>query len=78
MDASILHQLAHDKGEVYYSKKAQGGYNNIADGVYLNVACSTDNKLRQLHRLLDMYKLEPDDISFALWPKGEKKQDDED
>lgn len=78
MDASILHQLAHDKGEVYYSKKAQGGYNNIADGVYLNVACSTDNKLRQLHRLLDMYKLEPDEISVALWPKGEKNQDVED
>jgi uncharacterized protein with ParB-like and HNH nuclease domain len=68
MDASILHHLAHDKGEAYYSVVPQYGYNKIAEGVHLCVACGTNAKLRQIHRLLDMYKLEPDDISVALYP----------
>ena len=72
MDASILHHLAHDKSEPYYSNVPQNGYNKIAEGVHLCVACDTYNKLRQLHRLLDMYKLESDDISVALYPKSEK------
>ena len=72
MDASILHHLAHDKSEPYYSNVPQNGYNKTAEGVHLCVACDTYNKLRQLHRLLDMYKLESDDISVALYPKSEK------
>ena len=71
MDASILHHLAHDKNEPYYSAVPQNGYNKIAEGVHLCVACDTYNKLRQMHRLLDMYKLESDDISVALYPKNE-------
>ena len=72
IDASILHHLAHDKNEPYYSTVEQNGYNRIAEGVYLFVACDTYNKLRQMHRLLEMYKLEPDDISVALYPKNDK------
>ena len=73
MDASILHHLAHDNGEVFYSVEPQNGFNKIAEGVHLLVACDTNNKLRQLHRLLDMYKLESDDITVALYPKLEKE-----
>ena len=71
MDTTILHQLAHNPSEPYYNAKPQNGYNKIAEGVYLCVACDTYNKIRQMHRLLAMYNLESDDISVALYPKNE-------
>lgn len=74
MDGSILHQLAHNGSEPYYSSEQQSGFNKIAEGVYLLVACDTYNKIRQLHRLLEMYKFESDDISVALYPKNEKEK----
>lgn len=67
-DGSILYHLAHDPSEVYYSTQEVKGSNKIADGIYLFVACDTNNKLRQIHRLLSMYKYESDDISVTLHP----------
>ncbi len=72
MDTTILHQMAHNSTEPYYSVSPKDGYNRIAEGVNLCVACDTETKLRQLHRLLEMYKLEPDDISVALYPLRDK------
>lgn len=68
MDTTILHHLAHDASEAYYSTTMQNGFNKIAEGVYLCVGCDTNTKIRQMHRLLEMYKLESDDISVALYP----------
>lgn len=72
LDTKILHQLAHNPSEPYYNLTPKDGYNKIAEGVYLCVACDTYNKLRQMHRLLDMYGLEPDDISVALYPDSKQ------
>ena len=71
IDSSILHHLANDPSEFFYANKQEKNYNKIVEGIYLLVGCDTNNKLRQIHRLLAMYKLEPDDISVALYPKKE-------
>lgn len=71
IDGSILYHLAHDASENYFLAEASKSANKIAEGIYLHVACNTNNKLRQIHRLLAMYKFEPDDISVVLYPQKE-------
>lgn len=71
MDGSILYHLSHDASENYFLSKPSKSANKIAEGIYLHVACNTNNKLRQIHRLLAMYKFEPDDISVVLYPLKE-------
>lgn len=68
IDSSILYHLAHDASEVYYQSEPIKSCSQIADGIYLLVGCDTNNKIRQIHRLLAMYKFEPDDISVTLYP----------
>lgn len=68
MDSSILYHLAHDPSEVYYLPEPAKSTNPIAEGINLLVGCDTNNKLRQIHRLLAMYKLESDDILVTLYP----------
>ena len=67
-DSSILYHLAHDASEVYYLPEETRATNKIAEGIHLVVACDTMSKLRQIQRLLAMYKMESDDISVTLWP----------
>ena len=71
MDGSILYHLSHDASENYFLSEPSKSVNKIAEGIYLHVACNTNNKLRQIHRLLAMYKFEPDDISVVLYPLKE-------
>lgn len=71
IDGSILYHLAHDASENYFLSEPNKSANKIAEGIYLHVACNTNNKLRQIHRLLAMYKFEPDDISVVLYPQKE-------
>ena len=74
-DSAILYHLAHDASEVYYLPEETRSTNKIAEGIHLVVACDTNNKLRQIHRLLDMYKMESDDISVTLWPPRNKAEE---
>ena len=73
-DSSILYHLAHNPQEIYYQASEQKGFNKIADGIYLLVACDTSNKIRQIGRLLSMYKLEQDDIAVTLHPQKKEEQ----
>lgn len=72
IDSTRIHRLAQDPSEVYYSSNEQNGFNKIAEGIYLLVACETNNKLRQMRKLLSLFNFESDEITVALYPK---KQD---
>lgn len=74
IDPTRIHRLAQDPTEVYYSSTGQNGFNKIAEGVYLLVSCDTNNKIRQMRRLLTLFNFESDEITVALYPK---KQDTE-
>ena len=67
-DSAILYHLAHDTSEVYYLTEETSGTKKIAEGIHLVVACDTMSKLRQIQRLLAMYKFESDDIAVTLYP----------
>ncbi len=74
-DSAILYHLAHDPSEVYYLTEPEPSTKPIAEGIHLLVGCDTNNKLRQIHRLLSMYKLESDDISVTLWPPRKTEEE---
>ena len=67
-DSAILYHLAHDASEAYYLTEETSGTKKIAEGIHLLVACDTMSKLRQIQRLLAMYKFESDDIAVTLYP----------
>ena len=77
IDSTKIHRLAQDSSEVYYSVTEQNGFNKIAEGIYLLVACDTNNKLRQMRKLLLLFNFESDDITVALYPKKQAVEESE-
>lgn len=75
IDSTRIHRLAQDPSEVYYSVTEQNGFNKIAEGIYLLVACDTNNKLRQMRKLLLLFNFESDDITVALYPKKQEVEE---
>ena len=76
-DSAILHQFANDDKDLFYAKQEASGFNKIADGIYLYVACNTDRKLNQMQRLLTAYGYESDDICVALHPAANIPESEE-
>ena len=73
IDSSILTQLAKSEKEVFYSSKECDGFNKISDNLYVMVSCNTERKVAQMIKLLELYGLESDDISVAIYSKKAKE-----